>query len=75
MVVAFDRQLSESEPTQAEGNYAPLGKVDAAFLLILGCVSHRLMAEQVQNGGHSAVCFDRFIQQRGGCQTGHDLIA
>src|SRR5580704_15017420 len=74
MAVAFDGQLSEPEPSQAEGNDAPLGKVDAAFLLILGCVSHGLMAEQVQNGGYAPSCFDWLIQQRGGRQTGHDLI-
>ncbi len=75
MIVLWLGKISKLHPSQVQRNDTALGKIDAALLFIFHGDAFRLMANHIENGRCAPVDLVRFIEQRGGYESGHNFIA
>ncbi len=60
VVTVFElAEFAEAWPTQTERENSLLGEIDAAFLFILGGVSERIVADEIQNCRDAAIDVSR----------------
>ena len=75
MAVIGLRHFPETNPAQAEGQYAALGEVNAPLLLVLRSVALRLVADDIQNCRRASLQSLWLIQDRGGPEARNDFVA